>query len=147
MTGPKRLDFNVEREADGRWLAESVSMPGAMAYGATEAGAVKEAAARQRQRQRQLMWERADLDESEAWHLASDDNDPVEVAPVLATVVRAGDVWAWELRHTLGLGFVAGHAETRPAAMRAAGEAVRVRLTAVSLLVLGAIMPAPESGS
>jgi predicted RNase H-like HicB family nuclease len=32
--------IETEREEDGRWIAEDTSMPGAMAYGETEADAV-----------------------------------------------------------------------------------------------------------
>jgi predicted RNase H-like HicB family nuclease len=31
-----KLPIECEREADGRWLAEIVQIPGAMAYGATQ---------------------------------------------------------------------------------------------------------------
>ena len=31
-----KLPVECEREADGRWLAEIVQIPGAMAYGATQ---------------------------------------------------------------------------------------------------------------
>ncbi len=34
-----RLIVELEREADGRWLAEVQSMPGVLAYGAAEAAA------------------------------------------------------------------------------------------------------------
>ena len=34
------MRVEVEQEHDGRWLAEVVSIPGAMAYGATKADAV-----------------------------------------------------------------------------------------------------------
>jgi predicted RNase H-like HicB family nuclease len=30
-----RFQFEIEREADGRWIAEIPEVPGAMAYGAT----------------------------------------------------------------------------------------------------------------
>lgn len=33
------LTIEVEREQDGRWLAEAPALPGVMAYGATEAEA------------------------------------------------------------------------------------------------------------
>lgn len=38
---PVSWDFRIEieREADGRWIAEIPSLPGVLAYGATEAGA------------------------------------------------------------------------------------------------------------
>ena len=31
-----KLTLEVEREADGRWIAEVVELPGVLAYGATE---------------------------------------------------------------------------------------------------------------
>lgn len=31
-----RFQFQIEREDDGRWIAEIPEVPGAMAYGATE---------------------------------------------------------------------------------------------------------------
>jgi predicted RNase H-like HicB family nuclease len=31
----------VEQESDGRWIAEVIDLPGAMAYGASEAEAVR----------------------------------------------------------------------------------------------------------
>lgn len=34
------MKIEVERETDGRWLAEVVDLPGVMAYGATRAEAV-----------------------------------------------------------------------------------------------------------
>ena len=34
------LSVEVEQEEDGRWLAEVVAVPGALAYGATRAEAV-----------------------------------------------------------------------------------------------------------
>jgi len=34
-----RLDIELEREADGRWIAEIPVLPGVVAYGATEAEA------------------------------------------------------------------------------------------------------------
>lgn len=39
------LIVEVEREDDGRWLAEVAEVPGALAYGATEAAAVRAAKA------------------------------------------------------------------------------------------------------
>ena len=39
------LQVEVEREDDGRWLAEVPALPGAMAYGATEGEAVRRAQA------------------------------------------------------------------------------------------------------
>lgn len=34
-----RLDIELDREADGRWIAEIPAMPGVLVYGATEAEA------------------------------------------------------------------------------------------------------------
>jgi predicted RNase H-like HicB family nuclease len=31
-----RFNFQIEREADGRWIAEIPEVPGAMAYGSSE---------------------------------------------------------------------------------------------------------------
>ncbi len=31
-----KLEIEVEREEDGRWIAEVTSLPGVLAYGATE---------------------------------------------------------------------------------------------------------------
>ena len=31
-----RFNFEIERETDGRWIAEIPEVPGAMAYGSTE---------------------------------------------------------------------------------------------------------------
>jgi len=39
------LAVEVEREEDGRWIAEVTALPGALAYGATEAEARARAAA------------------------------------------------------------------------------------------------------
>jgi predicted RNase H-like HicB family nuclease len=39
------LHLEVEQEDDGRWLAEVVELPGAMAYGATAAEAMAKAEA------------------------------------------------------------------------------------------------------
>jgi len=39
------LTIDVEREADGRWLAEVPELPGVLAYGVTEADAVARAEA------------------------------------------------------------------------------------------------------
>ena len=39
------LTIEVEQEEDGRWIAEVTSIPGATAYGATEADARSRAAA------------------------------------------------------------------------------------------------------
>jgi predicted RNase H-like HicB family nuclease len=33
---PKTYTVEIEREADGRWIAEIPDLPGVMAYGATE---------------------------------------------------------------------------------------------------------------
>lgn len=97
---------------------------------------------------KRLMWERGDFDECEAWHLTPNGtSEPSDVAPTLATLIRVDDGWQWELRLTLGLGFQSGSCETRAQAMSAAGDAVRSRLVAMSLLVMGAILPAPESES
>lgn len=38
---PNALRVELEREADGRWLASVPELPGVMAYGATEGEAVK----------------------------------------------------------------------------------------------------------
>ncbi len=38
------LTIEVEREDDGRWIAELTAVPGALAYGATEAEARSRAA-------------------------------------------------------------------------------------------------------
>jgi predicted RNase H-like HicB family nuclease len=40
-----KLPVECEREADGRWLAEIVHIPGAMAYGATQDEAMAKAEA------------------------------------------------------------------------------------------------------
>jgi predicted RNase H-like HicB family nuclease len=42
MAGAPRLSLEIEREDDGRWIAEVPAVPGALAYGATP----EEAAAR-----------------------------------------------------------------------------------------------------
>ena len=39
------LKIEVEREADGRWIAEVVELSGCMAYGGTQADAVAKAKA------------------------------------------------------------------------------------------------------
>ena len=39
------LTIEVEREADGRWIAEVTALPGVLTYGATEAEARARAAA------------------------------------------------------------------------------------------------------
>lgn len=40
-----QLDLEVEREEDGRWIAEITNMPGAMAYGQTRPEAIQKARA------------------------------------------------------------------------------------------------------
>lgn len=40
-----RLRVELEQEADGRWIADIVDLPGVMAYGQTEHEAVQRAAA------------------------------------------------------------------------------------------------------
>jgi predicted RNase H-like HicB family nuclease len=35
-----RLEIEIEREADGRWLADIPTLPGVMAYGATREQAI-----------------------------------------------------------------------------------------------------------
>jgi predicted RNase H-like HicB family nuclease len=37
---PVILTIDIERETDGRWLAEVPELPGVLAYGSTEAAAV-----------------------------------------------------------------------------------------------------------
>jgi predicted RNase H-like HicB family nuclease len=37
---PVTLTIDIERETDGRWLAEVPELPGVLAYGSTEAAAV-----------------------------------------------------------------------------------------------------------
>ena len=39
------LKIEVEREADGRWIAEVMELPGCMAYGKTQADALAKAKA------------------------------------------------------------------------------------------------------
>jgi predicted RNase H-like HicB family nuclease len=39
------LKIEVEREADGRWIAEVLELPGCMAYGKTQADALAKAKA------------------------------------------------------------------------------------------------------
>jgi predicted RNase H-like HicB family nuclease len=41
--GLMRFDVVTEQEIDGRWIADVPTLPGAMAYGATEAEAVAHA--------------------------------------------------------------------------------------------------------
>jgi predicted RNase H-like HicB family nuclease len=45
MVGDSMLKIEVEREDDGRWLAEVVEFPGVLAYGATRQEAVERAQA------------------------------------------------------------------------------------------------------
>lgn len=45
MTEEFMLHIEAEAEEDGRWLAEVVDLPGAMAYGATREEATRRAAA------------------------------------------------------------------------------------------------------
>ncbi|MEO8900194.1 MAG: type II toxin-antitoxin system HicB family antitoxin [Polyangiaceae bacterium] len=40
-----KLTVEIDREEDGRWIAEVVEIPGALAYGATQEEAVREAKA------------------------------------------------------------------------------------------------------
>jgi predicted RNase H-like HicB family nuclease len=35
MQTPTRFTIEIEREADGRWIAEIAALPGVLAYGAT----------------------------------------------------------------------------------------------------------------
>jgi predicted RNase H-like HicB family nuclease len=37
-----RVEIEIEREDDGRWLADIPTLPGVMAYGATRAEAINE---------------------------------------------------------------------------------------------------------
>jgi predicted RNase H-like HicB family nuclease len=39
------LKIEIEREADGRWIAEVVELPGCLAYGSTQADALARAKA------------------------------------------------------------------------------------------------------
>lgn len=45
MTGPVRLTIETGREADGRWIAEVVDLPGVLVYDASEHEAVRRARA------------------------------------------------------------------------------------------------------
>jgi len=36
-----RLEIEIERETDGRWIAEVPALPGVMAYGETEADSIE----------------------------------------------------------------------------------------------------------
>ena len=40
MPTPARLTIEIEREADGRWIAQISELPGVLAYGATREEAV-----------------------------------------------------------------------------------------------------------
>jgi hypothetical protein len=40
MKAPTRLTIEIEREVDGRWIAEIPALPGALAYGATRDEAI-----------------------------------------------------------------------------------------------------------
>lgn len=40
VQGPLQLTIEVDREEDGRWIAEVLELPGVLAYGATEAEAI-----------------------------------------------------------------------------------------------------------
>jgi predicted RNase H-like HicB family nuclease len=40
MPTPARFAIEIEREADGRWIAEIPALPGVLAYGATREEAV-----------------------------------------------------------------------------------------------------------
>jgi len=40
-----RLALEIDREEDGRWIAEVVTVPGALAYGSTQEEAVRRALA------------------------------------------------------------------------------------------------------
>ena len=44
MTGPdNRFEIEMDREVDGRWIAEVVDLPGVIVYGATEEDAIRRA--------------------------------------------------------------------------------------------------------
>jgi predicted RNase H-like HicB family nuclease len=45
MPTPGRFAIEIEREADGRWIAEIPALPGVLAYGATREEAVAHAKA------------------------------------------------------------------------------------------------------
>jgi predicted RNase H-like HicB family nuclease len=45
MRTPARFTIEIEREADGRWIAEIPALPGVLAYGATREEAVARAKA------------------------------------------------------------------------------------------------------
>lgn len=40
MQAPLQLTIEIDRETDGRWIAEVLELPGVLAYGDTEAEAV-----------------------------------------------------------------------------------------------------------
>jgi len=42
---PARFIVEIDREVDGRWIADVIDVPGAMAYGSTRDEAVKHAVA------------------------------------------------------------------------------------------------------
>lgn len=45
MPMAERLTIEIDREADGRWIAEIPSLPGVLAYGATREDAIARAKA------------------------------------------------------------------------------------------------------
>ena len=45
MSTPRRFTIEVEREIDGRWIAEITALPGALAHGTTRQEAVARAKA------------------------------------------------------------------------------------------------------
>jgi predicted RNase H-like HicB family nuclease len=45
MRTPTRFTIEIEREADGRWIAEIPALPGVLAYGATRDQAIARAKA------------------------------------------------------------------------------------------------------
>ena len=45
MPTPTRFTIEIEREADGRWIAEIPALPGVLAYGATRDEAIARAKA------------------------------------------------------------------------------------------------------
>jgi predicted RNase H-like HicB family nuclease len=45
MQTPTRFTIEIEREADGRWIAEIAALPGVLAYGATREEAIARAKA------------------------------------------------------------------------------------------------------
>jgi predicted RNase H-like HicB family nuclease len=45
MRTPARFTIEIEREADGRWIAEIPALPGVLAYGATRDQAIARAKA------------------------------------------------------------------------------------------------------